>query len=468
MKRRFIICRLSTWTAATVQAAGSAQPEPAKQSFHIQQPGYDVTVIMESGYAKVEQEALNALVHDTAEATNPQGSLLTELSRGGTHELPSWLYEGIAKCEAWFQLTEGKVSCRNGALYRYWEQYVAGNESLERRDARKLARASRVTAVSLTAPAQLTMPQAMPDGPFWNVGIIGDALMVNRISGYLAERAGAGAAFSVQVNDTVSFYGTSPEERMLFGEPVADHTGPFSGSVINTVMRKVVAGAKEAGVLDSSDGWPSSGLTSHVVAKNVFDAALAAQLAVITTTTQMQDLLSDKLDVLVKTTDKKGRVNTSDGYFAFWRGKDDAGVTALDIDVTLPRFNVSNYHGPYASVWLTGEDAQLVKSLLIRGDSQRWLTELRVWWRKIGRTHEDFIDGFAGATRKNKPLHVHWDGFDEQGRPVTDKKLVLNVEVAREDGGRNYQKIPLDLNALIKQPLHTAGKGEIGDITVSL
>ena len=45
---------------------------------------------------------------------------------------------------------------------------------------------------------------------------------------------------------------------------------------------------------------------------------------------------------------------------------------------------------------------------------------------------------------------------------------MLNVEVAREDGGRNYQKIPLDLNALIKQPLHTAGKGEIGDITVSL
>ena len=93
---------------------------------------------------------------------------------------------------------------------------------------------------------------------------------------------------------------------------------------------------------------------------------------------------------------------------------------------------------------------------------------MRVWWRKIGRTHEDFIDGFAGATRKNKPLHVLWDGYDEKGQPVKQTKLVLNVEVAREDGGRNYQKIPLDLEALMKQPLHAVGKGEIGEVSVSL
>lgn len=309
----------------------------------------------------------------------------------------------------------------------------------------------------------------MPDAPFWDFGLIGDALLANRIAKYLQQIVGEDGAFSITVNNTsITHEGKSPSGWTLFDKPVMEHHEVFSGAIINTATRKVVTGAAESGVLDSSDGWPASGLISHVVAPNVFDAAIVSQLAVVTSTTQLNDFLVDKPEVLVKTTDQKGRVNTTEGYFAFWQNQHDTAVKPLTIDVTLPRFNVPEYHGPYVSVWLTDENAQLIKSLSIRGDSQRWLTELRVWWRKIGRTHEDFIDGFAGATRKNKPLHVQWDGYDEQGQPVKQTKLVLNVEVAREDGGRNYQKIPLDLEVLMKQPLHTVGKGEIGEVSVSL
>ena len=488
MKRSFIVFVWSACAAFAAQAASpaahstsenipSAKLANSAHTFHIQQADYDVVIKLVDGHEKVKQQPLAELVQNTAEVLAPQSKLVADLSRPGAHDVPAWIFEGLAKCEDWFHLTEGKVSCRNGALYQYWHQYVAGEGTLERREARKLARASRVTKVTLNTPSQLlmpeimpqVMPQSMPDAPFWDFGLIGDALLANRIAKYLQQIVGEDGAFSITVNKTsITHEGKSPSGWTLFDKPVMAHHDVFSGAIIDTASRKVVIGAAESGVLDSSDGWPASGLTSHVVAPNVFDAAIVSQLAVVSSTTQLNDFLVDKPEVLVKTTDQKGRVNTTEGYFAFWQNQHDTAVKPLTIDVTLPRFNVPEYHGPYVSVWLTDENAQLIKSLSIRGDSQRWLTELRVWWRKIGRTHEDFIDGFAGATRKNKPLHVLWDGYDEKGQPVKQTKLVLNVEVAREGGGRNYQKIPLDLEALMKQPLHAVGKGEIGEVSVSL
>jgi len=128
-------------------------------------------------------------------------------------------------------------------------------------------------------------------------------------------------------------------------------------------------------------------------------------------------------------------------------------------------------------VWISDDKNRLVKSLALRGTSERWLSELRTWWRRVGRKEsgrkeagrnsESLIDGFSGATKKNTPLHIVWDGLDDYGNAVIDKQLVLHVEVAREHGGRSYEKIPFAVDELT-QPIEVKGSDEIASIKLSV
>ncbi len=327
------------------------------------------------------------------------------------------------------------------------------------------------------------MPEAVAES-FWHFDIIRDALTVDRIAARL--RAETDNGFYIKLNDTALFHadgqsGTTSQktvsraagiissEREQFltatsGSRLRRYS-PGAEAVVDSMTLKVMPGAEQTGVLDSSDGWPKSGLSARALANTAVEAALLARLAVVSPANALSERINAWPDMAVEITDDKGRVRRV-GDFQTLTGSSQPN-RLIDITVELPRFNVPNYHGPYASVWLSDEHHHLVKTLLLRGGNNRWLKELRVWWRKIGRSQPDLIDAFAGATRKNKPLHIRWDGTDEQGNPVTIDELTLNVEIAREDGGRNVLNIPLTADALNKGTFTVEGEGEIGVVRIA-
>lgn len=88
----------------------------------------------------------------------------------------------------------------------------------------------------------------------------------------------------------------------------------------------------------------------------------------------------------------------------------------------------------------------------------KWLSDLRAWWRKGGKSLTMPADGISGATRAPGS---HVLAIPDDVKPGA---YVLNVEAARETGGRELVSLPITLPA---KAAKTSGKAELGAITLA-
>jgi hypothetical protein len=136
------------------------------------------------------------------------------------------------------------------------------------------------------------------------------------------------------------------------------------------------------------------------------------------------------------------------------------------INVTIPRLNVAEYHRPYVAGWLEPTGGGAARTLFVWYDVKlqgaepgtKWLSDLRTWWRKGGRSMKMPADGVSSATRA--------PGTHKVTVPtnIAPGQYTLYVEAAREKGGREIISMPLTI------PTGTgtaAGKSELGAITVT-
>lgn len=136
------------------------------------------------------------------------------------------------------------------------------------------------------------------------------------------------------------------------------------------------------------------------------------------------------------------------------------------VTVTVPRLSVAEYHRPYVAIWVEPTGGGAARTVAVWYDVKKqgnepgtkWLSELRAWWRKGGRSLAMPADGVSGATRAPGQYTI----------PLpTDLKpgaYVLNVEAARETGGRELVSLPLNIPAASGR---AAGKAELGAVTLS-
>ena len=110
--------------------------------------------------------------------------------------------------------------------------------------------------------------------------------------------------------------------------------------------------------------------------------------------------------------------------------------------------------GPSAGT--SSPDAQSVKKVG-RENGTKWLADLRSWWRKAGRTMTMPADGISGATRA--------PGTHTLALPagIAPGAYVLNVEAARENGGRELVSVPIR----VPGGGNAAGHAELGAVAVS-
>lgn len=148
-------------------------------------------------------------------------------------------------------------------------------------------------------------------------------------------------------------------------------------------------------------------------------------------------------------------------------------VAAADVNVKIeiPRLSVAEYHRPYVAVWLERPDQSVAATLAVWYDvkkkdkeGEKWLKDLRQWWRRAGRDVHMPIDGVSGATRP----------AGEQQLAVSSDKLaqlppgdyILMVEAAREVGGREVVKLPMQWPPKSAQTAKGKGETELGAITL--
>lgn len=141
-------------------------------------------------------------------------------------------------------------------------------------------------------------------------------------------------------------------------------------------------------------------------------------------------------------------------------------ASAATVTVTIPQLKVAEYHKPYVAVWLEPVGGGAPRTIAVwydlkkRGNEPgtKWLADLRAWWRKGGRSMTLPADGVSGATRGPGAQTIPLP------RDLKPGAYVLNVEAARETGGRELVSLPINVPAANAK---TGGKTELGTITLS-
>ncbi len=156
-----------------------------------------------------------------------------------------------------------------------------------------------------------------------------------------------------------------------------------------------------------------------------------------------------------------------------------AGTPTLAADLTvgveIPRLDVAEYHRPYVAVWIERADRSVAANLAVLYDlglkndeGEKWLKDMRQWWRRSGRNLDMPIDGVSSATR---PPGKHRLAFGDGAAPLRGLaagEYRLVVEAAREVGGREVLDIPFQWPPTAAQRLRAQGQSELGEIVVEL
>lgn len=138
-------------------------------------------------------------------------------------------------------------------------------------------------------------------------------------------------------------------------------------------------------------------------------------------------------------------------------------ASAASVSITIPTLKVAEYHKPYVAVWLEPVGGGAARTLSVwyevkKGGNEpgtKWLSDLRAWWRKGGKSLKMPADGISGATRAPGTYIIPLPADVKPGA------YVLNVEAARETGGREVVSLPASPGARV------AGKTELGAVAIS-
>ncbi|SBS29783.1 hypothetical protein MAQ5080_01501 [Marinomonas aquimarina] len=138
-----------------------------------------------------------------------------------------------------------------------------------------------------------------------------------------------------------------------------------------------------------------------------------------------------------------------------------AQATSVQVDFEIPRPDAERYAKPYVAIWAeNGRESEHLLIWHLQGEKDKWLSDLRRWWRKIGR-YDHHVDGLTGAT---KGAGHYSETFD-----VNDNwdKFTLYLEAARENGGRSLVKSKIDLSKG-QSEYRIPAEDELGDILITI
>ena len=143
----------------------------------------------------------------------------------------------------------------------------------------------------------------------------------------------------------------------------------------------------------------------------------------------------------------------------------------IDLTITIPRLSVAEYHRPYVAVWLEKPGTPQIRTLAVwydhdmrAGEGRKWLSDMRTWWRKGGRSAN--IDGVTGATKAPGPQRLTVPATALRG--LAPGQYRLFVEAAREVGGREIVQLPVTIGGKRAAKASAAGKTELGAVTATV
>lgn len=152
-------------------------------------------------------------------------------------------------------------------------------------------------------------------------------------------------------------------------------------------------------------------------------------------------------------------------------------LSEASVEFTIPQLEVAEYHRPYVAIWLSDEKHKRILDLAVLYDlrladneGEKWLKDMRQWWRRSGRMSSFPIDGVSGATKRPGTHTMHFPALVEQLNLLPAGKYTLNIEAAREVGGREHLllaiELPLQEDSIFT--IEAQGEHELGRVLLRL
>lgn len=150
-----------------------------------------------------------------------------------------------------------------------------------------------------------------------------------------------------------------------------------------------------------------------------------------------------------------------------------AHAQEMEISVEIPRLQVAEYHRPYVAIWIEPQGGGEATNLAVWYDTElkdregeKWLKDMRQWWRRSGRAQSMPIDGVTGATRAPGKHSVSVE--TDKLKSLREGDYRLMVEAAREVGGRELVKIPFSWPPKRRQNIEQKGENELATVKLTL
>jgi len=353
------------------------------------------------------------------------------------------------RCETLRQQLLNGVSCRLGSAVQQWQQAVQAKQLPDRVALRQHSR-------------QLNKLPATDPQIQWNYQGIARAELAQQLTAQLQLLWPDAKGYQLKLAGLSWYQGA--EQVVQLGE-----TGLQQLRVRQLFLAESelapgyqLAHRTYSAVLNPADGWPVEyGPRATVAAADLVQAwALAQSLAVLPVQQGLQLANTMQSAALLQT--ELDQLQASDLWYALQADRSQQHSQQMQIRYLLPELP-GDARRPYLSLWLADEQQQLVRQLELSGAQQRWWQELRHWWRKLARQTPEQFDSLAGATHKAGWQQLRWDGRNLSGEVVPAGRYWLHLEIAREHGGHQHLKWPLDWRPSLVAQQHKIS-GEISAI----
>ena len=103
---------------------------------------------------------------------------------------------------------------------------------------------------------------------------------------------------------------------------------------------------------------------------------------------------------------------------------------------------------PYVAAWIENQNRAEVRTLALWFRKERYLPELRAWYRAVGN---DAGTTISSASRGPGMYTIDWDGKDKAGNYVKSGKYTVFLEVSREHGTYQLMRQEMDFTGTPKQ-----------------
>lgn len=147
----------------------------------------------------------------------------------------------------------------------------------------------------------------------------------------------------------------------------------------------------------------------------------------------------------------------------------------MEISIEIPKLDVAEYHRPYIAVWLEGPDKKVAANLAVwydvanrKQEGDKWLKDLRQWWRRSGRSLTVPVDGLTSATRAPGTHDIVLDGNHAALKDLAPGEYELVVEAVREVGGREVLRTPMQWPPETGTSTSLKGEHELGRVVVTV